>query len=212
MAASTISYAVTICCGLTPTLQSQLMKNTNTVLATKHWLNTVIIGLNFCPFAKKEFVNNTIHYHLSNNTQLNAALTELVEQLFYLQQRDDLETALLIYPDGFGDFDDYLTLVDSGNVLLIESGFEGEFQLASMHPQYCFAGEDFDDASNFTNRSPYPMIHIIRESSMAKALSIYKEPEKIPENNIYLAKEKGNHYFESILKNIYIRYGNLTKS
>jgi hypothetical protein len=75
-----------------------------------------------------------------------------------------------------------------------------------MHPEYCFEGEDYDDASNYTNRSPYPMIHIIREASMSKVLSVYKEPEKIPENNIILAKQKGSGYFKDILEMIHNKH------
>lgn len=173
------------------------------VLATKKWLEDIIIGLNFCPFAKKEFVNNTIQYHNSTQKKLKPVLHEFVEQCQYLQDHDELETTLIVYDEGFRSFDRYLDLVDYANDLLAESGFEGIFQLASMHPEYCFDGIDFDDASNFTNRSPYPMIHIIREASMARVLSVYKEPEKIPENNIMLAQQKGSDYFKNILKTIH---------
>jgi len=173
------------------------------ITATKQWLEEIIIGLNFCPFAKKEFVNNTICYHQSKAEQIKPALHELIEQCRYLQAHDELETTLIIYSDGFRSFERYLDLVDYGNDLLAESGFEGVFQLASMHPEYCFDGEDFDDASNFTNRSPYPIIHIIREASMARVLSVYNEPEKIPENNIALANEKGTSFFQQVLTRIH---------
>jgi len=180
---------------------------TPVVCATKQWLDEIIIGLNFCPFAKKEFVNNTIRYHESKVEQVKPALHELIEQCRYLQAHDELETTLVIYSDGFRSFDRYLDLVDYANDLLIDSGFEGIFQLASMHPEYCFEGEDFDDASNFTNRSPYPLIHIIREASMARVLSVYNEPEKIPENNIVLANEKGTNFFQQVLTRIHQQHG-----
>ena len=176
------------------------------VLATKQWLKEIIIGLNFCPFAKKEFVNNTIHYHESKEEQIKPALHEFIEQCRYLQAHDELETTIIIYNNGFRNFDRYLDLVDYGNGLLADSGFEGIFQLASMHPEYCFEDEGFDDASNFTNRSPYPILHIIREASMAKVLSIYNEPEKIPENNIALANEKGTEFFQQVLTRIHQQY------
>lgn len=173
------------------------------ILATKEWLSEIIINLNICPFAKKEFVNNTIHYHLSKTEQVKAALHEFVEQCRYLQAHDELETTLIVYSDGFRGFDRYLDLVDYANDLLTESGFEGIFQIASMHPEYCFDGEDYDDAANFTNRSPYPIIHIIREASMSRVLSVYSEPEKIPENNIKLAHEKGANFFQQVLTSIH---------
>jgi hypothetical protein len=178
----------------------------NEVSATKQWLEEVIIGLNFCPFAKKEFVNNTIHYHSSNTNQVKLALHELIEQCRYLQAHGEIETTLIIYNEGFRSFDRYLDLVDYGNDLLVDSGFEGVFQLASMHPEYCFDGEDYDGSSNYTNRSPYPIIHIIREASMARVLSVYNEPEKIPENNIILANEKGANFFQEILKRIHLKH------
>lgn len=174
--------------------------------ATKQWLDEIIIELNFCPFAKKEFVNNTIHYHVSQQTQVKKALEELIAQCHFLKENAQLETSLLIYSDGFRAFERYLDLVDYGNDLLIESGFEGIFQLATMHPEYCFADEDFDDASNFTNRSPYPMLHIIREASMEKVLKVYKNPEQIPENNIALAHQKGSSFFQTVLQNIQLNH------
>ena len=175
-------------------------------LATKQWVDEIIIGLNFCPFAKKEFVNNTICYHQSKHSQIKPALHELIEQCRHLQAHPDIETTLIIYDEGFRSFERYLDLVDYGNDLLVDSGFEGVFQLASMHPEYCFEGEDYDDASNFTNRSPYPMLHIIREASMAKVLSVYNEPEKIPENNVALAQKKGTEFFQQVLSQIHLKH------
>ncbi len=184
-------------------MNNEVQKTSAEVDATKQWLEEIIIGLNFCPFAKKEFVNNTICYHQSEAEQIKPALKEFVEQCHYLQQHDDIETTLLIYSEGFRSFERYLDLVDYANDLLIDSGFEGIFQLATMHPEYCFADDDFDAASNFTNRSPYPMIHIIREASMAKVLKVYKNPEQIPEDNMALAEHKGSNYFQDILKAIH---------
>jgi len=169
---------------------------------TKDWLEQVIVGLNFCPFAKKELVNDSIHYHVSQQKQHKLALSEFAQQCEYLSDNKNIETSLLIYSKGFRQFDKYLSLVDYANELLEQLGYEGIFQLASFHPQYCFEGEYFNDAANFTNRSPYPTIHIIREESMARVLSVYKNPEEIPDNNIDLARHKGNQYFENILNSI----------
>lgn len=174
--------------------------------ATKQWINDIIIGLNFCPFAKKEFVNNTIYYHSSAKEQIKSALKEFNQQCVYLSQHEQIETSLIIYSDGFRGFDRYLDLVDAANEQLIENGFEGVFQIATMHPEYCFADDDYDEPTNFTNRSPYPMLHLIREKSMEKVLSIYKEPEKIPENNMSVATKKGSEYFKQVLASIHEKY------
>jgi len=169
---------------------------------TKQWLEEIIIGLNFCPFAKKELVNNSIHYHVSAQIKLKNALLEIIEQCVYLQEHSKLETSLIIFPSSFKNFNQYLDLVDYANDLIVEQGFEGVFQLASFHPEYCFADSDFDDAANFTNRSPYPTIHIIREASMERVLAVYKDPQQIPEDNITLAQHKGSDFFKNTLLTI----------
>lgn len=179
-----------------------IMKDVNEVEQTKQWLSEVIIGLNFCPFAKKEFVNNTIHYQPSQEEQIKSALVELSAQCQLLMDNPAIETTLLIYTQGFRDFNRFLDLVDYANETIINLGYEGIFQIANFHPEYCFAGEDFDDASNFTNRSPYPTLHLIREASMERVLNVYNNPEAIPDNNIALARQKGSHYFQDILKKI----------
>lgn len=169
---------------------------------TKAWLSDIIIGFNFCPFAKKEFVNESIHYYLCEDKKMDTALKTIIFQCEYLQNNPSVETSLIIFNQGFAMFDDYLDLLDYANQLLADSGYEGVFQIASFHPLYCFDGEPFDDAANFTNRSPYPMIHLLREESLEKVLAIYPEPEKIPDNNIALAREKGADFFKNTLDKI----------
>jgi len=173
------------------------------IIKTQQWLEEIIIGLNFCPFAKKEFVNNTIHYQLCDAKKIPLALEELAKQFEKLVQQPEIETTLLIFNTGFKGFESYLDLLDYANDLLIELGFEGIFQLASFHPDYYFEGEEFDAASNYTNRSPLPTIHLIREESMEKVLSVYKNPDQIPENNIALAEVKGSDFFKKTLQRIH---------
>jgi len=173
------------------------------ITKTKLWLEEVIIGLNFCPFAKKEFVNNTIDYYVCPQARLEKALEEVIERCRYLTEHPEVETSLVIFSLGFRKFEQYLDLVDYANELLIDSGFEGIIQIASFHPDYCFDGESPDDASNFTNRSPLPTIHLIREESLERVLSVYQNPEEIPDNNIALAREKGNKYFKQLLERIH---------
>lgn len=172
---------------------------------TKQWLEQIIIGLNFCPFAKKEFVNDTIHYHVCADVRLDKALEDFALQLDYLKAHPETETTLFVCSLGFRKFEQYLDLVDYSNDLLIDLGYEGVFQIASFHPDYVFEGENEDDASNYTNRSPLPTLHLIREESMARVLSVYDKPEQIPENNIDLAREKGKAFFQQVLKQIHRR-------
>ncbi len=178
-------------------------QNHPAILKTKKWLEQVIIALNFCPFAKKEFVNNTVHYHVCSQARLEKALEEFVQQCELLMANPDIETTLFICSLGFRDFDQYLDLVDYANQLLEDLGHEGVFQIASFHPDYVFEGEEKDDASNYTNRSPLPILHLLREENMSRVLRVYDQPELIPENNIERAREKGNQYFKQILKRIH---------
>lgn len=174
----------------------------NAIVQTKSWLEQVVIGLNFCPFAKKEWVNNTIHYQVSLLGDIEQVITEFSQQCQYLIDHPAIATSLLIYPQSFDDFYDYLDLVDAANDQLVAMGFEGDIQIASFHPDYCFAGTPATAAENYTNRSPYPMLHLIREASIERVLKTYPQPELIPEKNIAMAKAKGSAFFTELLKTI----------
>ncbi|MFC1588728.1 DUF1415 domain-containing protein [Pseudomonadota bacterium] len=158
---------------------------------TRCWVKTVIVEHNFCPFAKRELERESIHYSINHSTDLEPALQAVIDECVYLDNNAATETTLLIFPEGFQDFESYLELVELGENLITDQGYEGVYQFASFHPDYCFAGADKNDAANYTNRSPYPMLHLIREASMEKALEHYPEPEKIPERNVEYARELG---------------------
>ncbi|MGV6852377.1 MAG: DUF1415 domain-containing protein [bacterium] len=168
--------------------------------ATRYWLEKTIIAFNFCPFAKKEFISNRIHYELVDDANLQEQLLSLMAECHRLDNEPEIETALVIYPKGLDDFNNYLDFLDLANQALVESGYEGVYQLASFHPDYCFEGIDSNDPSNFTNRSPYPLIHIIREQSLERVLASYPDPEQIPERNIALARDKGTDVFKAVLE------------
>ncbi|MBL7920110.1 MAG: DUF1415 domain-containing protein [Bacteroidia bacterium] len=165
---------------------------------TQKWIKDVVIDLNFCPFAAKALLKKSIHYSVIINADVKKSIEVLINEMQYLDANTDIETTFIILSDSFSDFDDYLDLVDAAQRLLEEEGYEGIYQLASFHPDYCFDGAEKDDAANYTNRSVYPMLHLLREESITKALSLYKHPELIPENNIKLAREKGLHYMRML--------------
>lgn len=168
---------------------------------TREWVSAVIVKYNFCPFARKEVENNCIHYTISNASKIDDAVMEMLEQCIQLDRDPQRETTLLIFDNGFTDFEDFLDLVDLANALLVAQGFEGKYQIANFHPDYVFADSDEDDAANYTNRSPFPTLHLIREASMSAALDEYNEPESIPEHNINLARRKGIHFWQQLLEN-----------
>jgi hypothetical protein len=159
---------------------------------TKKWLQLVVIGLNFCPFAKSVFDKGKIHYQVSTARALEDCLRDLIDEAERLDVSSNIETSLLIFPGVLEAFDDFLDAVEIGGELMLAQGYEGVYQLASFHPEYCFADSEEDDAANYTNRSPYPMLHLIREKSIASVLDNYvKDPNLIPESNVKLARKIG---------------------
>ena len=174
--------------------------NDDTVItATRNWVEQIIIGLEFCPFAKREFLNNRVCFQVSCAQNLEDCLHTLIYECQRLDNNPDIETTLLIFPDGMQIFDDFLDLTELANALLTDSGYEGIYQLAHFHPDYCFEGSDDSDPANYTNRSPWPTLHLIREASLEKVLEHYPEPEKIPEKNIERAREMGINKLKALL-------------
>jgi len=175
------------------------MTETEIIDSTKYWLEKTIIEFNFCPFAKREFLKKSIRYHVVNNSDREKSLISVAEQLKYLDDHPEIQTTLIIFSLGLESFFDYIDFLEIADQLNRELGYEGIYQLASFHPDYCFEDVKQDDPSNYTNRSPYPMIHILRESSIERALKYYDDPEQIPERNIEHARKLGSGVFLDIL-------------
>ncbi|MCG7535252.1 DUF1415 domain-containing protein [Pseudoalteromonas sp. OOF1S-7] len=169
------------------------------VKAMQNWVSSVIVKYNFCPFARKEVEQNAIHYRVCESQSPEDAVMDMLDECQALTQAPERETSLLIFTQGFADFDAFLDLVDLANALLVAQGYEGVFQLANFHPDYVFADAQEDDPANYTNRAPYPALHVIREASMAEALESYDDPESIPDNNIRLARRKGAAFWQQLL-------------
>ena len=165
---------------------------------TSNWIKNVVIGCNFCPFAAKALLKKTVRYVVVDNTDFKSALTTLAKEFEFLNDNNNIETTFIVFSDGFTDFLQYLDLVDKGERLLLKENYEGVYQLASFHPQYLFAGSNANDPANYTNRSPYPMLHILREDSITKALENFDDPDSIPEKNIDFAKKKGIAYMKML--------------
>ncbi|MFM8341497.1 MAG: DUF1415 domain-containing protein [Methylomonas sp.] len=165
------------------------------------WLNNFVIHYNLCPFARREQEKNSIRYLVLEGDATEQHLEALIVEAEHLDNHPTSETSLLIFSDGYQDFDDFLDLVAIADDLLIEQGYEGIYQLASFHPDYCFADSLPNDPANYTNRSPYPMLHMIREESIEKALANYPNPEQIPERNIQLTRKLGLEKLQTLLQN-----------
>ena len=149
------------------------------------WLDTVVVGLNLCPFAGRPRRENRIRLQISLATTEEQLLVELNEEMQLLDATPSakLETTLLVISDLLGDFYDYNQFLGWAQANLKREGWQGVYQLASFHPCYCFAGAREDDLENLTNRSPYPIVHIIREQSLSAALNYVEDVEEIPERN-----------------------------
>lgn len=162
------------------------------IAQTQQWLQTVVIEQSFCPFAKREVLAQRVRYAVIGGVGMANALHAVVEEFECLNADKSVETTLLIFPDAFQRFDEYLDLLAVAEELVIEQGYEGVYQVASFHPDYQFDGTKEDDAENYTNRSPYPMLHLLREASVEQALKAYSgDPDDIPERNIDHARTLG---------------------
>ena len=162
------------------------------VLATRTWLEKAVIGLNLCPFAKP--VRDRIRYAVSVAETPDELRADLVDELQTLAAADpgEIETTLLIHPRVFPDFLDYNDFLEVADETLEELDLVGEIQVASFHPEYQFAGTEPDDIENYTNRSPYPMLHLLRESSVDAAVAAYPDTAQIYEKNIETLRALGH--------------------
>ncbi len=143
-----------------------------------------MIEHDICPFAGREFRREAIRYAVSEGADLESWLQALAGECQRLDAEPEIATTLLIFPRGLEAFEDYLDLLEFGEALLVSLGYEGIYQLASFHPDYVFEGVAPDDPANFTNRSPAPMLHLLREAALERALAHYPDPEAIPERNM----------------------------
>ena len=171
--------------------------------ATRQWLEEVVIGLNLCPFARKELVNNRIRFVVSAAVSEDALLLALQEELRFLHEHPDTETTLLVHPQTLVDFADYNEFLAAADGLLEVLELDGVFQIASFHPDYRFAGTGPDDAENYTNRSPFPMLHLLREASVERAVDAHPDPDAIPERNIALMQALGTDALRQRLSRIH---------
>ena len=164
----------------------ELLEKNPYIVDTITWLEKAVIGLNLCPFAKAEHIQGRIHYVVSNATDALALLRDFESHAKFLidQAPEKIETVLLIHPEAMQDFYEYNDFLADAEELLVDLELDGILQVASFHPQYQFAGTDPDDRENYTNRSPYPMLHLLREESVSRAVDSFDDPDGIFERNI----------------------------
>jgi hypothetical protein len=163
------------------------------VAATRHWLEKAVIGLNLCPFAKPVYAREQIRYAVSEAETPEALLAELISELQTLAaaEPEAIETTLLIHPRVLNDFLDYNDFLGVAEAAVADLGLEGVLQVASFHPEYQFTGTEPDDITNYTNRSPYPTLHLLREASVEKAVAAVPDAAEIYERNMETLRRLG---------------------
>jgi hypothetical protein len=163
------------------------------IAATRNWVEKAVIGLCLCPFAASPYRRGLIRYRVSEQQSPEGLAEELTQELKYLAAADPLrcETSLLIHPHVLGDFLDYNQFLDQADAAVAALGLEGELQIASFHPAYQFAGSASNDVENCSNRSPYPMLHLLRESSVSRAATQFPGVDEIGSRNMATLRELG---------------------
>lgn len=169
---------------------------------TRDWLLRAVIGLNLCPFAKAVHVKQQIRYVVSEAQTPDALLDELERELAFINAADpqQVDTTLLIVPQQFEEFLDFFFFLNEADALLKRMELEGVLQIASFHPQFEFAGNDPEDIANYTNRSPYPTLHLLREASLDRAVAAFPDAADIYERNIETLEKLGHEGWDNLFK------------
>jgi hypothetical protein len=177
------------------------MSDDPVILATRRWVDTVVIGLGLCPFAEDSISQGRFRMSVCTTRDLQVLCKAVIDELLFMQANEgqQLDSVLLIHPHALPDFEQYNDFLDVCQQLLEDLSLVGEFQIASFHPQYRFEGSAVDDVGNYTNRSPYPMLHLLRESSVARAGSEHPDPKSIPEQNVRRLESLGVAAVEAML-------------
>jgi hypothetical protein len=171
-----------------------IQTNDDEVIAvTRNWLEKAVIGLNLCPFARAVYAGDRIRYVVSDAATIEGLLEVLAAELQVLAETDEskTETTLLIHPQVLGNFPEYNDFLEMADMLVEELGLDGLLQVASFHPQYQFADTEPADISNCSNRSPYPTLHLLRESSVERAVAAHPDTEQIYQDNIKTLRQLG---------------------
>jgi hypothetical protein len=178
-----------------------ILEDQDPIALTKRWLERAVIGLNLCPFAKAVHAKGQVRFVLSEATTTEALLEELVAELAWLRDADPqtTDTTLLIHPRVLNDFLDYNDFLDAADAAIEALDLEGVLQVASFHPDYQFAGTEPDDIGNYSNRSPFPTLHLLREASVSRAVDTYPDADGIVDRNLATLEKLGHDAWRELL-------------
>lgn len=191
---------------MTDSVATEPLPHEPVVAQVQQWVEQIVVGLNLCPFARPVLNEQSLRYVVSDATDWNDLRRFVLEEMSLLWETppSEVSTSLLIFSHSLQDFEDYLDFLEMADELLEEAGLEGVFQFASFHPNYRFEGEPPDSRSHFTNRAPYPILHLLREDSITKAVEGPLDTEQIPVRNIErlasLTDEEWSNLFGALAK------------
>lgn len=179
---------------------SESLEYEEVIGAVQRWVESLVVGLNLCPFAKRVWVKNRVRCSVTEAATEEQLLVDLQAELELLNRDDAIETTLLIHPRVLKEFYDYNQFLNYADSLLAQMRLNGVYQIASFHPDYQFGGTEPGDVENYTNRSPYPLLHLIREESLERAISNYPGSDQIPDRNIELLNSLGRDKMRALLQ------------
>jgi hypothetical protein len=176
------------------------MQDDDVIAAMREWVEKAVIGLNLCPFAKAVYVKNQVRFVVSHAPHLDGLLEDLDRELDFLAAAapEEIDTTLLVHPTLLADFLDFNDFLQLAEAAVAEHGLEGVIQVASFHPQFQFEGTAPDDIGNYTNRAPFPTLHLLREASIDRAVSAFPEAETIYQRNIEALQSLGSEGWASL--------------
>jgi uncharacterized protein len=172
------------------------------IAAVKRWLEIAVIGLNLCPFAKAVHVKDQIRYVVTDATSVDQLADDLVRELEALAEAnpEKIDTTLLIAPNALEDFLDFNDFLDVADGIVEELELDGMLQVAPFHPEFQFEGTDADDITNYTNRSPFPILHLLREDSVTRAVEAFPDEMHIAENNMETLRKLGHAGWKALFE------------
>lgn len=194
-----ITCVVKVTCDKWGSMKESALEERSVIEATRKWVEDVVVGYNLCPFAKRELVRDRVRFVVSEAGNEDALLQALQTELLRLDDEPEIETTLLIHPHVLKDFELYNEFLGAADGLLTYLDMEGVYQIASFHPDYQFADTEQGAAENYTNRSPFPMLHLLREASLEVAIDSHPDVDGIPPRNIELMNKLGAEKMREIL-------------
>jgi hypothetical protein len=180
--------------------QDALLRDSDIIGSVRRWVESFVVDMNLCPFAKRELIKNRVRFALTAAKTEEDLLIALQAELELLSSDASIETTLLIHANLLQDFYDYNQFLNYADKLLRQLDLEGVYQIASFHPHYQFDGTGPDDAENYTNRSPYPLLHIIREQSLERAIAASSDLDQVPSRNIELMNHLGKDKLQALMQ------------